>query len=575
MTTDAHRLRPTDLPDINGLVLLEAIRAATDWLAVHRASINALNVFPVPDGDTGTNMLLTLREAVTAGTAAAQDDTGAGPVAAAIARGAFIGARGNSGVILCQMIEGFARAVAGKPTINGRDLAKALVSARELAYRAVLDPVEGTMLTVIRVAASAAQAEVDAAPSGEPALADVLTAALSGAQDALAKTPDLLDILRQANVVDAGGQGIVHLLEGLSRFATGEAASPRLAEAAVAEPLGSRMAFLDDVAPAHEGEYGYCVNFVVLADGPLDYDAARATLGSFGDSVEVIGNDEVLRVHVHTENPGPILGHAVSLGKLDRIQIENMELQTQHLAQERATAVAAQNAGAETLPPEIEIDPAHVAVLTVAPGPGLAAALQSMGAARVISGGQSMNPSTAELVAGLASIPADQIVILPNNANIVLAAHQAAKLSGKQVAVVPSRSVPQGLAALAALSPDAALDANVRRMTRVLDQVRTVEVTRAVRDAVIDTLAVRQGQAIAFLDERLVATGPDLISVATEALAQADLDAAELVTIFTGEGASVREAEALRASVAAIAPEAAVEIHDGGQPHYPFVIAIE
>lgn len=575
MTSDAHRSSTSDILDINGLVLLEAARAATDWLAAHRDTINALNVFPVPDGDTGTNMLLTLREAVAAGATAAREDSGAGFIAAAIARGAFIGARGNSGVILCQMIQGFAQAITGKPTINGRDLAAALAGARDLAYRAVLEPVEGTMLTVIRVAADAARAEVDASPDGQPALADVLTAALAGARDALAQTPELLDILRQANVVDAGGAGIVHLLEGLSRFASGDAAPPPLAEASATEPLGSRMAFLDDVAPAHEGEYGYCVNFVVLADGSLDYESARTTLGSFGDSVEVIGNEQVLRVHVHTENPGPILEHAVSLGKLDRIQIENMELQTQHLARERASALAAQQESAGSPQPEIEIDPSHVAVLTIAPGPGLASALHSMGAARVISGGQSMNPSTAELVAGVEAIPADQIIILPNNANILLTAHQAAKLTTKQVGVVPSRSVPQGLAALAALSPDAALDANLKRMTRGLSQVRTVEVTHAVRDAVIDDITVQQGQAIAFVDDRLAAAGADLVEVTMAALGQAGVDDAELVTIFTGEGVSDADTNALEASITETVPEVEVEIHEGGQPHYPFVIAIE
>jgi dihydroxyacetone kinase-like predicted kinase len=252
-----------------------------------------------------------------------------------------------------------------------------------------------------------------------------------------------------------------------------------------------------------------------------------------------------------------------------------MELQTQYLAEERASALADQHNNAGFAEPDLDIDPSQVAVLAIAPGPGLASALRSMGAARVISGGQSMNPSTAELVAGLESIPAEQIIILPNNPNILLAAHQAAKLTGKQVGVVPSRTVPQGLAALAALSPDATLDVNVRRMTRDLDHVRTVEVTNAVRDAVIDEITVRQGAAIAFVDERLVVAGPDLIEVATDALRLAGIETAELATVFTGEGVSEAEVTALQANLARIAPDAAVEIYDGGQPHYPFVIAIE
>ena len=560
---------------VDGRGLLTATQLAADWLALDRDEINALNVFPVPDGDTGTNMLLTLREAVTAGEAAVLADTHAGTVASAIARGAFVGARGNSGVILCQMIRGFANAIADQSAISGSDIAAGLAGARDQAYRAVLDPVEGTMLTVISGAAAEAQATIAADPGGLPAAETVLAAAVAGARAALARTPELLDILRQANVVDAGGQGVVRILEGFLRAATGAGMVPTGTEPEATVPLGARMAFLDTVVPNHgDGVYGYCVNFVVLGESRLDVEAARSALSRFGESVEIIGDADALRVHLHTENPGPILGFAVSLGTLDRIQIENMELQTQRLAQQRDVARVA---SAEPPSPVrlIEVNPDEIAVLAISSGPGLAAALQAMGAGGVIEGGQTMNPSTAELLAGINALGSDQVIILPNNPNIILAAHQVTKLTDREVAVVPSRSVPQGLAALSVFNPKAPLSDNVPKMTRALRGVRTVEITHAIRDAVVDGTDVRKEQAIGFVDERLVAAGTNLVEVAAAAVSTADLQQAELVTIFTGAGVDVDAAAELRDAVLAVAPHLTVEIHQGGQPHYPFVVAVE
>lgn len=557
---------------VDGLVLLEATRAATDWLAAHRDAINALNVFPVPDGDTGTNMLLTLREAVAAGDAAARVDTTAGVVASAIARGAFIGARGNSGVILCQMIGGFANAIAGCSSITGADVAAGLAEAQARAYRAVLEPVEGTMLTVIRVAAEHAAAA--SATAGAPGLEDVIAAALSGAEAALATTPELLDVLKAANVVDAGGQGVVHILEGLSRFAAGATSPASPSATRVDQAIADDMAFLDLMPAGHGTDaYGYCINFVILTDETMDFEAARARLGTFGRSVEVIGDDRALRVHLHGENPGPILGYAATLGQLDRIQIENMELQTRRLVAARAVrrAVSAGTPTGLSLP---ESQPSELAVLAIAPGSGLAAALRSMGAA-VIGGGQTMNPSTAEILAGINALLAAEVIVLPNNPNILLAAEQATRLTPKRVAVVPSRSVPQGLAALAAWAAGKPLAENVRKMTRALAHVRTVEVTRATRTATIDGLAVRPRQAIGFVDETLVAVGTNLIDVATTAAVAAGLDRAELITVFTGAEVRPEMASELRKALQHVAPDLSVEIIEGGQPHYPFVMSIE
>ncbi len=560
----------TTAPTASGRALLAAAETATAWLATHRDAINALNVFPVPDGDTGTNMLLTMRGAVDAGRLALAASGDAGKVAASTARGALLAARGNSGVILSQVIQGFATAIAGRTEIDGRDLARGLSSARDLAYRAVLEPVEGTMLTVVRVAAE----QATAAAAQSASLPVVLAAALQGARDALATTPRLLEILRQAGVVDAGGQGIVHLLEGLDRYARGEVSVNGDRVPPPVATAGSAMDFLDHLTEPHGDAAGYCTNFVVHGAG-IDVDRARAALAALGESAVVVGDASLLKVHLHTLNPGRVLDYAAGLGELDQIKIDNMQLQTRTLAAERASHVVSRG-GAPAAPNRLLPAPVGtLSVVAVAAGEGLAAALRSMGAAGLVTGGQTMNPSIEELLAAVESAPTAEVILLPNNRNILLTANQVPALATKHTAVVPSHSVPQGLAALAAFNPDDALDANVRRMTAALDGVRTVEVTRAVRDATIDGVRATRGQVIALVDDRMVAAGDEAVTVAGAALTRAGLDQAELVTIFVGEGATRDHAEELQALLVANRPRLTVEIHDGNQPHYLYVIAVE
>ena len=574
-----------------GRSVLAAAETATEWLAAHRDAINALNVFPVPDGDTGTNMLLTMRSAVDEGRRAVEGGAGAGEVAARIAHGALLGARGNSGVILSQVIRGFADAIAGRVEIDGRDIARGFAGARDLAYKAVLRPVEGTMLTVVRVAAERAET----AALRSTALPSILAAAVHGARQALASTPNLLEILRQAGVVDAGGQGIVRLLEGMERYARGGAAAaaavvaaPAIGERAPANGGGSAfagLALLDRAEPGHgDGAYGYCTNFVVHGEA-IDVDQARADLGGMGDSAVIVGDARLLKVHVHTANPGRALEYGLRLGELDQIKIDNMGVQTRALA----TNGGRVSEGAENLPApspssapgslDAERSPlapaSSLAVVAVAAGAGLAAALRSMGAGGVVGGGQTMNPSTEELVASVEGSPAAAVILLPNNPNILLTAGQVSALATKPVGVVPSRSVPQGLAALAAFQPEETLPTNLARMTAALAGVRTVELTRAVRDATVDGVRVAAGQPIGLLDDRLVAAGDDATAVAMAALAEAGLGDAELVTVFRGVEATADEVAALRDSLLAAHPHLTVEMHDGGQPHYPLVIAVE
>lgn len=580
----------------DGRALLGAIRAATEWLGANRDRVNALNVFPVPDGDTGTNMGLTMRAALDEAVNAGPDvHPLAGEVAARVAYGSLMGARGNSGVILSQIFRGFARAIADRQEIDGRDLAAALASAREMAYKAVMRPVEGTMLTVIRVAAEAAEAAAERTPS----LPAVLAEAGRGAREALATTPDLLDILRQAGVVDAGGQGIVYILEGMERFALGEQVVTEPSQAGTPAPLGAEMAFLDQVEDLHgEEAFGYCTNFMVFGEG-MDFERCRAHIAAMGESAVIVGDDRLLKVHIHVLNPGKVLDYAVGLGQLGQIKIDNMQSQTENLTAQREQARGPglnggangardeepEVAGYHLLPtpalapakPALAVLPpiGRHAVLAVAAGDGLSEALRSMGATMIVRGGQTMNPSTEELLSAVEAAPADEVILLPNNPNILLTANQVPDLSTKQVRVVPSRSVPQGLAALAAYTVDGDLEKNVAEMTKSLCNVRTVELTCAVRDAMINGVEVAEGQVIGLLDDHLVASGHSETAVACKVLQEANIEEAELVTIFTGEGARAAKTAEIQAAIQETYPDAEVEIYDGGQPHYHYVIAIE
>ncbi len=552
----------------NGLQLLDAVAVATTWLDANRERVNALNVFPVPDGDTGTNMALTMNAAVAEARGLTEDaQASATAVAAKLAYGALMGARGNSGVILSQVLRGIASGVDGCDEIDGRDLAQALTSAKEMAYKAVMKPVEGTMLTVVRVAAE--HAATSARKS--PAMATVLAAAVKGAEEALAETPRQLDILRQAGVVDAGGQGIVYILDGIQRFATGESlpASPDDND----ESLGERMDFLAKVEDLHgEDAFGYCTNFVVLGKG-IDVEACRLDLAKMGDSAVIVGDDQTLKVHIHALNPGTILDYAVALGELSQIKIDNMQQQTRELTRQRSAPRAIK----EDLVNETEDDsPTGLqAILAVAAGDGLGQALRSMGASAIVAGGQTMNPSIEELLGAVDGLDRDEVIILPNNPNIVLTANQIADLTSKRIRVVPSRSVPQGIAALSAFNDSAQIDENVTAMTRALKQVRTVELTKAVRDAEIDGVSVKDGEVIGLLDGRLIASGDDLLRIGCLAIQQVNMDDYELVTIFSGADTSDVEIRGLADSVRQRYAGIGVEVHSGGQPHYDFVIAIE
>jgi DAK2 domain fusion protein YloV len=521
--------------------------AATRWLERSAQAINQLNVFPVPDGDTGINMLLTMRAAMEEAEHSA--DSNASVVAQAMARGSLMGARGNSGVILSQIFRGLAQGLDGKASFNGTDLAAAFAESSNYAYKAVSRPVEGTILTVVREAAAAAQ-HVGACADGD--ILAVLEATVNEARESVARTPSLLPVLRQAGVVDAGGQGLYVVLEGTLRYLRGE---PEDAEPAEPTPVTASAEAAQRLA--EKTQYGYCTEFLLQGDN-LDQEAIQAKLVALGDSVLVVGDESATRVHIHTFDPGAILSYATSLGTLRKVKVENM--QDQH-----RDFIASQ-------PQMLE---SSISTVTVASGEGLAQAFYSIGATIVVPGGETMNPSVQELLQAVEMAHSDKVIILPNNPNVVLTAKQVETLSKKQVLVVPSKAIPQGIAAQLALNYEQDLQANVAAMNKALSTVSSGEVTRAVRSMELDGLSIREGKAIAFLDGRLVSVSDSLEEAVIELLSHVDLEEFGLVTIYSGAHTETADAEQLVETIKRKYPELDTELVSGNQPHYNYIISVE
>ena len=518
--------------------------------------INALNVFPVPDGDTGTNMFLTLRAVVEE--ADSLKGSHASDVAAAMARGALMGARGNSGVILSQFFRGMAVGLEGTSDFGAEELVGAFHRAREHAYKAVGEPVEGTILTVISSTAEAAQGALDRKGSVE----DVCEAVCEAATESVAKTPTMLAVLRDAGVVDAGGQGLAVILEGVRRSVKGEATDAL--EIAPPEPVGvdgtSGAVSVDFLEATEEELYGYCTQFMIEGEG-LDTDSIRTQMVDMAHSAVVVGDESMVKIHVHAKDPGPVISTAVSHGILSQVNIQNMDEQHGDFSvARRSEASATQTA---------------VAVITVAMGKGLEELFTSLGASRVIAGGDTMNPRVQDMIEAVNNAPSDNVVILPNNGNILPAATQAAEYSEKTVKVVPTRSIPQGIASILSFNPDRDLESNFSEMEEALESVRTGEVTEAVRSVTINDVAVEEGRLIGLLDRKLVTAGDDVGEVVVSVLGKADLSDGDLVTLYWGDLLTEEDANAVVAKVTAALPGVEAELVEGGQPHYHFLISIE
>ena len=580
----------------DGECLIDIFAAALANLEAHASAIDALNVFPVPDGDTGSNMLATMQAAVGEARQVPAADRTVGAVAAAIGYGALMGARGNSGVILSQILRGFAEALADHRRMAALDFAHALSVGSRTAEAAVLKPVEGTILTVVRDSAHAAvtAAELD------PDLEGVLAAAVEAAEESVARTPSLLPILREAGVVDAGGEGLYRVLQGGLRGLLGRPAEAEviLAEGMHAAPSGAAV-----IATAEEG-YGYETMLLVSAGHtPLDLDAIRCRLETIGESVVVAGDMRAAKVHVHNERPDEVLAFALSVGSISHVSVENLDRQAREARAARghaltgrrplapvATAVPVQvtpvasSTLAETPAapsrsadgPSARPDHDGPCIIAVATGDGLASVFASFGVAETVSGGQGANPSTGEILRAAQRIDGREILLLPNNPNIKLAAEQAAALHQQTpIVVVPTRNAAEGFAALLVFDPSLSAQENAGPMLAAARSIQTLQVTDAVRDAKVNGRRVKKGQTIVLdPDDGLVAVDGDRTAAIVTAVSSLQ-PGFELLTIYYGDGADLAEAESLGSALRHAVPGVEVEVLHGGQPHYRYLVAAE
>jgi len=529
----------------------QLIKASLTWLQHHQAAINALNVYPVPDGDTGTNMVLTMRSAW----AEIEDSSErhVGRMAHQMAHGALMGARGNSGVILSQIWRGFARSLDGKKVYRADDLAAACREASATAYKGVLKPVEGTILTVARAVADTATKSAKDTEDLEHLLERIVFAA----HETVEMTPALLPVLAEAGVVDAGGQGLFIILEGMLRHMRGETVAAEIEGPQIAEPT-TRLQELEPVVAGYE----YDVQFLVVGN-ELDVSAIRQRIAEMGDCALVVGDPTTLKVHVHVHDPGIPISYGAGLGSLRDVVVEDMQAQYQEfIVEQRGPAQICQ---------EIE----GIGIVAVVPGDGLARVFQSLGVHAIVRGGQTMNPSTKDLLEASENLPTDQIVILPNNRNVILAANQTCTLSDKSVAVIPSRFVTEGIAALLAFNYQADLETNVAAMTDALGDVETGEITFANRSATVDGVQVDEGEVIGLHNGTLKVKGEIVENVVRALLKEMSSDQHEIVTLYYGEGVSEGEAEQLADLLRQDWPEQEIEVVAGGQPHYPYILSVE
>ena len=533
-----------------GADLREALRSASGWLHTNAERINALNVFPVPDGDTGTNMSMTLAAAVDS-LVNLPENASVSEVARAAYEAAMLGARGNSGVILSQLFRGFAESLSAATDLTPVGLGNALVHAAEVAYSAVSRPVEGTILTVAREVGVSARAAAGAGAD----LPDVLEQIARAAGDAVAATPEQLEVLRKAGVVDSGGEGYRVILEGTWMWSTGRS----IDEDAATHPYS--RALVDAIE--EESTFGFCTEYL-LRDATLPVGEVKTRMEVLGESVIVVGDETLMRVHVHTLRPGQALEFAVEHGTLARVKVENMQLQ--HEAFAAGAQAAAESGERERV--------GDIGVIAVAAGEGFSKVFRSLGA-RVVHGGQSMNPSVQEVLAAVNSAGYKQLVILPNNPNVILTAKQAQELTPHSVAVIPTETVPQGIGALLAFNFQSDMQTNVAAMEQAAHAVHTVEVTRAARDADVDGISVREGEFLGISDGRVVVCSAQVDLAVLEALSHSHVEEMEIVTVYFGVDVRQEDAEAIAARIRADHDALAVEVVEGGQPYYPYVVSLE
>jgi DAK2 domain fusion protein YloV len=541
---------------IDGLALKNLAEAGLIWLRTNQQLVNALNVFPVPDGDTGTNMVLTMQSAFDEIDKSPEKHLG--KMAQKLAHGALMGARGNSGVILSQIWRGFSRALDSRATMDGTIMVKALAEARDTAYKGVVRPVEGTILTVSKDIALAAEEALKETDDPFEILARVVTAA----DESVERTPELLQVLKDAGVVDSGGKGLFFILEGMHRFAHG---LPLDIAVATLQPLAAMNLenTLETIEPGQDFEV--VVDF--QPNTPLDLSNFYHELEKMGTSIQVGEGDGIYRMHIHvpTEKRYDPIDYTMSLGTITKVHLENLIAQMQEIKKQsggRKVSLAA-------------VEPGNIAVVSVTAGAGIARIFASLGVAAIIEGGQTMNPSTQEIIVAFENLPTDKIIILPNNKNILMAARAATEVTVKKAVVVPSHTIPQGLAAMLRLIPDGDFEAVVNDMNAALSEVETGEITTATRSVEIDGVTVQKGEIIALHNGKLIHSANSLEEACIGLLEKAHAEYFELVTLFCGVDAPKAETITIADAIRNAYPELEVEIQEGGQPHYQFIISIE
>lgn len=556
-----------NVTEISASQFQEMVQAGASRLHMNAEYVNSLNVFPVPDGDTGTNMNLSM----TSGAKAVADSRSekVGELTTILSKGLLMGARGNSGVILSQLFRGFSKQIPDVETLNAKDLAAAFTHGVETAYKAVMKPVEGTILTVSREAARSGERKAKETDD----CIEVMQAVVKGAKRALAKTPDLLPVLKEVGVVDSGGQGLLFIYEGFLEALSGEFLATE-----VYEPSPGEM---DEMVNAehHRGvsghvatediKFGYCTEIMVqIGEGPtvdsdFDYETFRNYLNELGDSLLVVNDDEIIKVHVHTEHPGEVMNYGQKFGSLVKIKVDNMRLQHETLVEHDAQAAVVQKARVP------------YAVIAIAAGEGVQDLFRSLGASYIISGGQTMNPSTEDILKAVKEVNADQVIILPNNKNIFMAADQAAEVADIPVAVVPTKTISQGMTAMLAFNDQQTLEENKATMTEMIESVVSGQVTTAVRDTTIDNVEIKKDDYLGMIDGKIVVSEPDMFKASLDTLKRMIDEDTEIVTIIVGEGGTMKEAEKFVEALTAEYEEIETELHEGGQPVYPYLFSAE
>ena len=549
------RLEHFNSTPIDGQTLKKMLEAGLIWLRANHQTVNLLNVFPVPDGDTGTNMVLTMQSAYNEIDKLGHH--GVGQMAAGISQGALMGARGNSGVILSQLWRGFARALHNQEVMDGPALVRAFSEARDTAYKGVVRPVEGTILTVAKDTAAAAATALLETDNPYEILARVIPAVEASVE----RTPDLLPVLKQAGVVDAGGKGLFYILEGMVRYIQGE---PLDAPTAIVQPLSAMNLknAMEDIEPGQDFEV--VVDFAPTRE--LNLKDFYAELEKMGTSIQVGEGEGMYRMHIHvpTENRNKPTDYIMGLGTITKIAMENLVAQMEAIEKKTGSHLQLAN-----------LEPGQIAVIAVSPGLGISRVFASLGVAALVEGGQTMNPSTKNILDAFENLPTDKVIILPNNKNIILAAQQAKEVTVKKVHIIPSHNIPQGLSAMMHLNPDGDVDSVAARMIRSLEDVIAIEVTTATRTVEIDGVAVEQGQVIALVNGKLAVSTGSVEESCLIALEKAGAANHELITLFYGMDLSATEANRIADKIRAAYPAQEIELQDGGQPHYQLIISVE